>query len=211
MFLMIVHKPFCSQFANLCYEFYTKRGGTCEVRIDEFKNGLNADRLSCHRFLANQFRLFLHMAAYWLVLRLREALEKTEFSSMQIQQLRLRILKIGGQVIQTARRLWFSLASGYPWKNIFELALQRLLSDTCWVFSHPLHNRFANFQGIDTSKIREKYLLILISQSLEGRLPLINSHYRLYSFQYHHKTNPKLIDPKVYELSGLNCDMIKAL
>jgi hypothetical protein len=113
------------------YEFYTERGGTCEVRIDEFKNGLKADRLSCHRFLANQFRLFLHMAAYWLVLRLREALEKTEFSSMQIQQLRLRLLKIGGQVIQTARRLWFRLASGYPWKNIFELAHQRLLADTC--------------------------------------------------------------------------------
>jgi hypothetical protein len=113
------------------YEFYTERGGTCEVRIDEFKNGLNADRLSCQRFLANQFRLFLHMAAYWLVLRLREALAKTEFSSMQIQQLRLRLLKIGGQVIQTARRLWFRLASGYPWKNIFELAHQRLLADTC--------------------------------------------------------------------------------
>jgi hypothetical protein len=113
------------------YEFYTERGGTCEVRIDEFKNGLNADRLSCHRFFANQFRLFLHMAAYWLVLRLRESLAKTEFSSsMQIQQLRLRLLKIGGQVSQTARRLWFRLASGYPWKNIFELAHQRLIADT---------------------------------------------------------------------------------
>jgi len=112
------------------YEFYTERGGTCEVRIDEFKNGLKADRLSCHRFIANQFRLFLHMAAYWLVLRLREALRKTEFASMQIQQLRLRLLKIGGQVIQTARRVWFRLASGYPWKNIFELVYRRLAADT---------------------------------------------------------------------------------
>jgi hypothetical protein len=112
------------------YEFYTERGGTCEVRIDEFKNGLNADRLSCHRFIANQFRLFLHMAAYWLVLRLREALRKTEFASMQIQQLRLRLLKIGGQVIQTARRVWFRLASGYPWKNIFTLVHNRLAADT---------------------------------------------------------------------------------
>jgi hypothetical protein len=112
------------------YEFYTERGGTCEVRIDEFKNGLKADRLSCHRFVANQFRLFLHMAAYWLVLRLREALRKTEFASMQIQQLRLRLLKIGGQVIQTARRVWFRLASGYPWKNIFELVHHRLAADT---------------------------------------------------------------------------------
>jgi hypothetical protein len=112
------------------YEFYTERGGTCEVRIDELKNGLKADRLSCHRFIANQFRLFLHMAAYWLVLKLREALRKTEFASMQIQQLRLRLLKIGGQVLQTARRVWFRLASGYPWKNIFELVHHRLATET---------------------------------------------------------------------------------
>ncbi len=117
--------------AKELYEFYTERGGTCEVRIDEFKNGLKADRLSCHRFFANQFRLFLHLAAYWLVLRLREALYKTEFATLQIQQLRLRLLKIGGQVTQTARRIWFRLASGYPWKNIFMLAHHRLTADTC--------------------------------------------------------------------------------
>ena len=117
--------------AKKLYEFYTERGGTCEVRIDEFKNGLKADRLSCHRFLANQFRLFLHAAAHWLVLRLRESLAKTKFSSLQIQQLRLRLLKIGGQVIQTARRVWFRLASGYPWKNIFALAHRQLHTDSC--------------------------------------------------------------------------------
>jgi hypothetical protein len=38
-----------------------------ENRIEEFKNGFRADRLSCHRFLANSFRLFLHAAAYNLV------------------------------------------------------------------------------------------------------------------------------------------------
>lgn len=113
------------------YEFYTERGGTCEVRIDELKNGLKADRLSCHRFKANQFRLFLHMAAYWIVQRLREALQKTEFATMQIQQLRLRLLKIGAQVIQSARRMWFRLASGYAWKNIFILAQKRLAADSC--------------------------------------------------------------------------------
>jgi hypothetical protein len=117
--------------AGKLYDFYTERGGTCEVRIDEFKNGLKADRLSCHRFVANQFRLFLHMAAYWLVMRLREALHNTEFACMQIQQLRLRLLKIGAQVIQTARRIWFRLASGYPWKHIFELAFRRLCTENC--------------------------------------------------------------------------------
>jgi hypothetical protein len=117
--------------AKKLYEFYTERGGTCEVRIDELKNGLKADRLSCHRFIANQFRLFLHMAAYWIVQRLREALHKTEFASMHIQQLRLRLLKIGAQVLQSARRVWFRLASGYPWKNIFTLVYKRLAMDSC--------------------------------------------------------------------------------
>jgi hypothetical protein len=121
---------------NLCmdtqhvYDFYTERGGTCEVRIDEFKNALKADRLSCHRFVANQFRLFLHMAAYWLVLKLREALAKTEVATMQIQQLRLRLLKIGGQVIPSARRLWVRLASGCPWQAVFVLAHRRLHGDS---------------------------------------------------------------------------------
>jgi DDE family transposase len=38
--------------------------GECENRIAEFKNGFRADWLSCHRFLANAFRLLLHAAAY---------------------------------------------------------------------------------------------------------------------------------------------------
>ncbi len=112
------------------YEFYIQRGGACEVRIDELKNGLMADRLSCHRFIANQFRLFLHVGAYCLVQKLRHALEKTEFSSMHIQQLRLRVLKIGARVKQSARRLMFHFAGGYPWRDIFVSAHQKLLTDS---------------------------------------------------------------------------------
>jgi hypothetical protein len=48
------------------FAFYNDRG-ECENRIEEFKNGFRADRLSCHRFLANAFRLLLHGAAYNLV------------------------------------------------------------------------------------------------------------------------------------------------
>jgi hypothetical protein len=40
------------------FAFYNDRG-ECENRIEEFKNGFRADRLSCHRFLANAFRLLL--------------------------------------------------------------------------------------------------------------------------------------------------------
>jgi hypothetical protein len=42
------------------FRFYNERG-ECENRIEEFKNGFHADRLSCHRFLANAFRLLLHL------------------------------------------------------------------------------------------------------------------------------------------------------
>ena len=45
--------------ASQVFAFYNDRG-ECENRIEEFKNGFRADRLSCHRFLANAFRLLLH-------------------------------------------------------------------------------------------------------------------------------------------------------
>src|SRR5450631_115198 len=56
----------CAGRASEVFAFYNDRG-ECENRIEEFKNGFRADRLSCHRFLANAFRLLLHAAAYNLV------------------------------------------------------------------------------------------------------------------------------------------------
>ena len=55
------------------YEFYARRGES-ENWIKDFKLHMKADRLSCHRFIANQFRLFLHAAAYWLMDALRRKL-----------------------------------------------------------------------------------------------------------------------------------------
>ena len=49
----------CKGRASEVFAFYNDRG-ECENRIEEFKNGFHADRLSCHRFLANAFRLLLH-------------------------------------------------------------------------------------------------------------------------------------------------------
>ena len=53
------------------YEWYA-RSGASENWIKDFKLALKADRLSCHRFIANQFRLLLHAAAYWLLDVLRK-------------------------------------------------------------------------------------------------------------------------------------------
>ena len=61
------------------YEWYVGRG-EIENRIKDFKLHLKADRLSRRRFLANQFRLPLHAAAYWLLDTLRGKLVGAEAS-----------------------------------------------------------------------------------------------------------------------------------
>jgi DDE family transposase len=99
------------------FAFYNDRG-ECENRIEEFKNGFRADRLSCHRFLANAFRLLLHGLAYNLVNLFRLQLPQP-WRSAQIETLRARLFKIGARVRQTARCLRIHLASGWPFQDLF--------------------------------------------------------------------------------------------
>ena len=77
-------------------DFYVLRGDV-ENRIKELKLDIKADRLSCHRFLANQFRLLLHTAAYCLFWLLRHHLQGTELATAQVNTLRLKLLKIGAR------------------------------------------------------------------------------------------------------------------
>jgi hypothetical protein len=113
----------CSGRAAEVFAFYNDRG-ECENRIEEFKNGFRADRLSCHRFLANAFRLLLHGFAYNLVNLFRLLQLPPSWRSAQIETLRARLFKVGARVRQTARCIRVHLASGWPWQSLFrELAL----------------------------------------------------------------------------------------
>jgi hypothetical protein len=114
-----------AQSAEELYDFYADRGDV-ENRIKELKNDLCSGRTSCHRFLANQFRLLLHAAAYLLWTLFRQMLAGTELASAQVGTLRLRLLKIGVRVEQTARRVWLHLASSYPWARLWSLLTTRL-------------------------------------------------------------------------------------
>jgi hypothetical protein len=107
----------CSGRASQVFAFYNDRG-ECENRIEEFKNGFRGDRLSCHRFLANAFRLLLHGFAYNLVNLFRLQLPQP-WRSAQIETLRAQLFKIGARVRQTARCVRFHLASGWPFQNLF--------------------------------------------------------------------------------------------
>lgn len=106
---------------------YVERAEACENSIKDLKNALKADRLSCHRFWANQFRLLLHAAAYVLMYELRRAARGTELADAQMDTLRLRLLKVGVQVASTARRIWFHLTSSYPWQAVWSLIAWRLV------------------------------------------------------------------------------------
>jgi hypothetical protein len=102
------------------FSFYNDRG-ECENRIEEFKNGFAADRLSCHRFRANAFRLLLHSFAYNLVNLFRLQLPPS-MRSAQIETLRIQLFKIGARIRQTARCIRIHLASGWPFQDLFQAA-----------------------------------------------------------------------------------------
>ena len=106
--------------------FYHGRG-ECENRIEELKNGFAADRLSCHRFLANAFRLLLHAAAYNLVVLFRHRLPEC-LQRAQIETLRRQLFKLGALVTRSARRVYVRLASGWPFQTLFQGALRALNS-----------------------------------------------------------------------------------
>jgi len=100
------------------YRFYCQRGDP-ENRIKELKLDLKADRLSCHRFWANQFRLLLHAAAYVLMQTMRKLLAGTEFARAHVNTLRLYLLKVGARIRESVRRVWVQLPSAYPWLDLW--------------------------------------------------------------------------------------------
>jgi Transposase DDE domain group 1 len=102
------------------YDFYVDRG-EAELWIKDYKRACIADRLSDHRFWANQFRLFLHAAAYWLLDTLRHWLVTQGLAALQLDTLRLRLLKVGGRVRELATKVRLSLASSHPSRPLWDL------------------------------------------------------------------------------------------
>ena len=110
--------------------FYRERycmRGEMENRIKEQQLCLFADRTSCTRFMANQFRLMLSSFAYVLVDGLRRlGLKGSEQARLRVDTIRLRLLKIAARVRVTSRRVVFHLCSHCPFAEIFDRMLVRL-------------------------------------------------------------------------------------
>ncbi len=110
--------------AAAVYAWYTARGES-ENWIKDLKNACFADRLSDHRFEANQFRLLLHGAAYWLLDTVRRWLAQLTVPRMQLDTLRLRLIKIGGWVRERAEAVRLHLASSHPGQPLWHLLATR--------------------------------------------------------------------------------------
>jgi Transposase DDE domain group 1 len=109
------------------YDWYVQRD-IPEQWIDDLKRACFADRLSCHRFWANQFRLLLHAAAYWLLDTLRCWLRQSGVAALRLDTLRLRLVKIGGWVRRHTDGFRLHLASSHPGEPLWHLLTARFQS-----------------------------------------------------------------------------------
>ena len=109
-----------SRRAYIYEKIYCGRG-QMENYIKDHKRFLHSDRTSCHKFEANQFRLFLHSAAYVLMHDLRtRGLRGTAWSRAQFDQIQLRVLKVGARIEELKTRIRFHFPSSFPLKGVYE-------------------------------------------------------------------------------------------
>jgi len=112
------------------YDHYVQRGES-EHRMDELKNGLHMDRLSCHRFMANFFRLLLHTAAMNLLNAVRDDPDLPEVLRVgQPCTWRTRVIKVAARLVQSTRRIVVELAGQWPWWSMYQAVAGRALSFT---------------------------------------------------------------------------------
>ena len=111
---------------HLYQRLYCARG-QAENHIKAWKNHLAADRTSCHAAEANQFRLFLHAGAYWLLWSMRRVMPKgSVWRVMQFDTLRLRLVKLAARVVELKTQVKIHLPTSAPDQAIFAMLLDRL-------------------------------------------------------------------------------------
>ena len=110
--------------ARRIYQQYCQRGDA-ENRIKELKDDLEIDRTSCSSFTANQLRVLLTAAAYVLYQELRCRITRRDEVRTQVGTLRLQLIKIGGRIVESVRRIVVHLAANHPWRERWRHAAQR--------------------------------------------------------------------------------------
>jgi hypothetical protein len=104
---------------HLYEDVYCGRG-QMENLIKLHKAQMASDRMSCHSATANQVRLALHTAAYWLTLAVRDVIPQTDpLAKAEFATIRERLFKIGARIIEHAARIRIHLPTNCPEGALF--------------------------------------------------------------------------------------------
>jgi hypothetical protein len=102
-------------------DVYCERG-QAENLIKLHKAQMASDRMSCHSATANQVRLALHTAAYWLTLAVRDAIPQTDpLAKAEFATIRERLFKMGARIIEHAARIRIQLPTSCPESALFRI------------------------------------------------------------------------------------------
>ena len=108
------------------YETVYCARGQAENLIKAHKLHLASDRTSCSKATANQFRLLIHTAAYWLMHGLRALAPKRSFwRDAPFDTIRIALLKLAARITETATRIRIALPTGYPYQASWRLLAER--------------------------------------------------------------------------------------
>src|SRR5258705_1787591 len=112
---------------HLYEDVYCQRG-QMENLIKLHKAQLSSDRMSCHSATANQVRLVLHTAAFWLMHGVRAAIPQTSpLATAEFATIRQRLIKIGARVIEHVARIRIHLPSSCPERALFRTVALSLM------------------------------------------------------------------------------------
>jgi hypothetical protein len=111
---------------HLYERLYCQRGAV-ENLIKDMKCTTRSDKTACSRWQANQFRLFLHMGAYWLLHALRRAApKKSRWRGATFATIRATFVKIACRVVELKRSIKLAFPSHLPHANVLALLTHRL-------------------------------------------------------------------------------------
>ena len=112
--------------AKEAYENQYCPRGDMENKIKQLKLDLKADRLSCHSFLANQFRNYLAGLAYIIVNTVRKKLlQGTESANAYCRSITLKLFKLGAVIIEKKTKITYLFSSNFPFKELFVGAMKK--------------------------------------------------------------------------------------
>jgi len=113
--------------AKVLYEKIYCARGKMENMIKDHKTYTKSDRTSCHRWEANQFRLFLHTGGDWLLHQLRKAAPRRSlWRTATFETLRRAVLKVAVRIDELKSRIKIALPSAYPYRPVFIVTASRI-------------------------------------------------------------------------------------